>query len=105
MNMIIDILYTIYIKQLVQVPLGRLAAFLQRDPSWAFILALNISWLCIKDVQIPKVLFIWIGRKEKEEVWKDIFSNCLARIRTEARAASRTHFYGSGMGQRPERML
>jgi len=46
-------------------------------------------------VQTPKVLFIRIGRKEKEEVWKDVNSNCLAGIHTEARAASRTHFYGS----------
>jgi len=35
--------------------------------------------------------------KEKEEVWKDINSNCLAGIRTEARAASQTRFYGSGI--------
>jgi len=46
------------------------------------------------------------GIKE-ERVWKDVTSNSLAGTRTEARAASRTHFYGSGMnvGQRPERTL
>jgi len=27
----------------------------------------------------------------------DVNSNCLASIRTEARAASRTHFYDSGI--------
>jgi len=36
------------------------------------------------------------GIKE-ERVWKDVTSNSLAGIRTEARAASRTHFYGSGI--------
>jgi len=30
-------------------------------------------------------------------MWKDVFSNCFAGIRIEARVASRTHFYGSGI--------
>jgi len=30
-------------------------------------------------------------------VWKDVFSNCIVGTRTVARAASRAHFYGSGI--------
>jgi len=38
-----------------------------------------------------------LERSEKEGMWKDVFSNCFAGIRIEARVASRTHFYGSGI--------
>jgi len=56
-------------------------------------------------VQTPKVLFIWVGRKEKEEVRKDANSNCLAGIRTEACCESNALLWLWNMSQRPERTL
>jgi len=46
----------------------------------------------------PEGFLCKLERNEKEEVWKDVFSNCyLVGIRTETRAASRMHFYGFGI--------
>jgi len=42
----------------------------------------------------PRKFFV--NLKEKEEIWKDIFNNCISQVHAQWRVL-RTHFYGSGI--------